>query len=161
MRVALAMRNKNQSDLSRAFGVSRTLISQKMRGVTSWTIQDMEKAGKYLQIAPFKFLDPNGLISEWGRRGLNPGPHGYLFPGRWGGHVEASYVGSHLAHILGEPWTAHSLRHRYATVTYESTHDLLLVQRLLGHASVRTTQIYVALPDARLRAGLDAVRLVV
>ena len=28
MRVALAMRNKNQSDLSRAFGVSRTLISQ-------------------------------------------------------------------------------------------------------------------------------------
>lgn len=76
MRVALAMRNKNQSDLSRAFGVSRTLISQKMRGVTSWTIQDMEKAGKYLQIAPFKFLDPNGLTSEWGRRGLNPGPAG-------------------------------------------------------------------------------------
>ena len=87
--------------------------------------------------------------------------HGYLFPGRWGGHVEASYVGSHLADILGNPWTAHSLRHRYATTTYEATHDLLLVQRLLGHASVRTTQIYVALPDARLRAGLDAVRLAV
>ena len=87
--------------------------------------------------------------------------HGYLFPGRWGGHVEASYVGSHLADILGKPWTAHSLRHRYATTTYEATHDLLLVQRLLGHASVRTTQIYVALPDARLRAGLDAVRLAV
>ena len=77
------------------------------------------------------------------------------------GHVEASYVGSHLADILGKPWTAHSLRHRYATTTYEATHDLLLVQRLLGHASVRTTQIYVALPDARLRAGLDAVRLAV
>lgn len=87
--------------------------------------------------------------------------HGYLFPGRWGGHVEASYVGSHLARLLGKPWTAHSLRHRYATTTYEATHDLLLVQRLLGHASVRTTQIYVALPDARLRAGLDAVKLAV
>ena len=75
MRIALAMRKKNQADLARAFGVSSTLISQKMRGITSWTISDMAKAGKYLGIAPSRFLDPNGLVSnEWGRRGLNPGP---------------------------------------------------------------------------------------
>lgn len=30
---------------------------------------------------------------------------------------------------------------------------------LLGHASVETTQIYVAMPDARLRAGMAAVML--
>ena len=40
---------------------------------------------------------------------------------------------------------------------YETTHDLLLVSKLLGHSSVETTQIYVAMPDSRLRVGLDAV----
>lgn len=40
-----------------------------------------------------------------------------------------------------------------------ATHDLFLVARLLGHASVETTQVYVAMPDTRLRAGFDAVLL--
>lgn len=62
MRVALAMRDKNQTDLSRALGVSRGLISQKLNGATSWTIPDMEKAGQFLGIAPAKFLEPNGLL---------------------------------------------------------------------------------------------------
>ncbi|WP_236022650.1 tyrosine-type recombinase/integrase [Bifidobacterium phasiani] len=84
---------------------------------------------------------------------------GYVFPGRWGGHVEASYVGRHLACLLGKPWTAHSLRHRYATVTYSATHDIYLVSQLLGHASVKTTMSYVAMPDERLRSGMAAVRL--
>ena len=87
--------------------------------------------------------------------------HGWMLPGRWSGHVEASYVGKRLSRLLGKPWTAHSLRHRYATTTYAATHDLLLVSQLLGHASVETTQVYVALPDDRLRTALDAVRLVV
>lgn len=60
---------------------------------------------------------------------------------------------------LGDGWTAHSLRHRYATATWQATHDLLLVSKLLGHASVETTQVYVAMPDERLRAGMAAVLL--
>lgn len=84
---------------------------------------------------------------------------GWVLPGRWAGHVEASYVGKHLSRLLGGQWTAHSLRHRYATVTYAATHDLLLVSQLLGHASVETTQVYVALPDDRLRCAVAAVRL--
>lgn len=84
---------------------------------------------------------------------------GWLFPGRWQGHVEESYVGKRISRLLPEGYGAHSLRHRYATATYAATHDLYLVARLLGHASVETTQIYVAMSDARLRAGLDAVLL--
>ena len=75
------------------------------------------------------------------------------------GHVEESYVGKHISRLLPEGYGAHSLRHRYATATYAATHDLYLVARLLGHASVETTQIYVAMPDARLRAGMAAVML--
>lgn len=81
---------------------------------------------------------------------------GWCFPGRFCGHVEASYVGKHLARLL-KPYTAHSLRHRYATTAWCATHGLLLVSKLLGHASVETTERYVAMPDARLRVVLPAV----
>ena len=62
-------------------------------------------------------------------------------------------------HREGDGWTAHSLRHRYATTTYAVTRDLLLVSKLLGHASVETTQRYIAMPDDRLRAAVEATRL--
>lgn len=84
---------------------------------------------------------------------------GYLFPGRFGGHVEESYIGKHVSRLLPSGWSAHSLRHRYATTAWEATHDLLLVSKLLGHASVVTTQVYVAMPDSRLREALPAVSL--
>lgn len=84
---------------------------------------------------------------------------GWVFPGRWTGHVEKSYVSRHINRVLPSGWGPHSLRHRYATRMYEATHDLLLVSKLLGHSSVETTQIYVAMPDNRLRVGLDAVTL--
>jgi integrase len=47
---------------------------------------------------------------------------------------------------LGIPTTLHSLRHLFATHTYRTTRDLLLLAELLGHSSVATTQIYAS-PD--------------
>jgi integrase len=44
---------------------------------------------------------------------------------------------------LGIDATFHQLRHRYATIAYEASGDLLAVSRLLGHARVTTTQVYV------------------
>lgn len=85
--------------------------------------------------------------------------NGYVFPGRWSGHVEESYIGSHISRLLPKGWSAHTLRHRYATTTYAATHDIYVVSKLLGHASVETTQNYTALPESRLRAGLSAVIL--
>ena len=68
-------------------------------------------------------------------------------------------IGKHVAALLGDGWSTHSLRHRYATATYRATACILLVSRLLGHESVETTQRYVAMPDDRLRIAVDAVRL--
>ena len=73
----------------------------------------------------------------------------------------ADYIEQCGGWLLPDGWGCHSLRHRYATKTYEQTHDLFLVARLLGHSSVETTQIYVAMPDSRLRSALGAVRLAV
>lgn len=87
--------------------------------------------------------------------------HGYLFPGRFGGHVEESYVGDHISRLLPDGYAAHTLRHRFATTAYAATHDLFVVAELLGHESVETTEHYVAMPDGRLREATAAVRLAV
>ena len=85
---------------------------------------------------------------------------GYLFPGRFVGHVEESYIGDHISHLLPDGYAAHTLRHRFATTAYAATHDLFVVAELLGHESVETTEHYVAMPDGRLREATAAVRLV-
>ena len=41
---------------------------------------------------------------------------------------------------IGRNVTPHMLRHSYASIMYKQTHDLVGVQRALGHASVSTTE---------------------
>lgn len=84
---------------------------------------------------------------------------GYLFPGRFGGHVEESYIGDHVSHLLPAGYAAHTLRTGSPPRHTPATHDLFVVAELLGHESVETTEHYVAMPDGRLREATAAVRL--
>lgn len=83
---------------------------------------------------------------------------GYAFPGRINGHLSAQYVGKLLARLLPGTYTAHTLRHSFATRCYSVDHDLRVVQELLGHASVATTQRYCAIPDGALRRTREAIK---
>lgn len=81
---------------------------------------------------------------------------GWVFPGRAGGHISPDWLGKRVSKALPPEWTAHKLRHRYATVTYQKSHDIRAVQELLGHSSVATTQVYVAVSEDAVRAAASA-----
>lgn len=51
--------------------------------------------------------------------------------------------------------TPHMLRHTAATQLVESGVDIRFVQKLLGHASIATTQIYTQVSDSSLRNTLE------
>ena len=52
--------------------------------------------------------------------------------------------------------TTHSMRHSFATHFIEGGGDLSALQRLLGHANIATTQIYIDQSIAHLRKAFDA-----
>jgi site-specific recombinase XerD len=82
---------------------------------------------------------------------------GFAFPGQHQGHLSPLWVGKRISRLLPEGLSMHGLRHRFASVAYDRSRDLLGVQKLLGHASPTTTQVYVLIPDDQLRTIVDAV----
>ena len=53
--------------------------------------------------------------------------------------------------------TLHRVRHSAATLLIEEGTDIRMVQALLGHASLRTTEIYVRVSNQALRRALERV----
>lgn len=50
---------------------------------------------------------------------------------------------------------SHDLRATFATEVYNKTKDLRLVQELMGHASITTTEIYTAVAIKEMREGVE------
>lgn len=76
----------------------------------------------------------------------------------------SAYSNKHLAQWIGASGitkniTFHNFRHTYATLQLDNGTDIYTVSKLLGHKSVKTTQIYTKVLDDKKREAANRIKL--
>ena len=87
---------------------------------------------------------------------IKPGEEDYVFLNRRGHHLTRTMIlimVKRQAEAAGIKKTIspHTLRHSFATALLKGGADLRIIQELLGHADLGTTEIYTHMDDESLR----------
>jgi integrase/recombinase XerD len=122
------------------------------------SVRVLGKGGKEREVPLGSFAkDAVAAYLTRGRPALaSGGTRGALFLNARGGRLSRQSCARSLGHYvrlagIDRRVTLHTLRHSFATHLLEGGADVRVVQELLGHASVGTTQIYTLVTEQHLR----------
>lgn len=152
--------------------VSRLLLVTGMRiGELTWlNVGDVSGAASRIRVSGkgnrerTVYVTNERLLMDfreyWERRYSHAGSRACLFTNSAGDRLTAPAFRKRLRTVskslLVEPHlTPHQFRHSAATLLIEEGVDIRLVQRLLGHASIATTEIYTKVSDNSLVASIE------
>ena len=137
------------------------LDAHTMRVLGKGSKERVVPVGRYARQALEAWLAPAGrgelVPARWARRGDAEA----VFLNRRGGRLTRQGAWTIVHHYgervgLGDRLTPHVLRHSCATHMLDHGADIRVVQELLGHASIATTQLYTKVSAQRLRTVYDA-----
>ena len=105
------------------------------------------------------------MLQAWSERQEAQGPAatGHVFTTSSGGQVAPRYIQAMMQRLrrrcgIKKQVTPHTLRHTFATDLLRETKNLRLVQKALGHSSIKTTEIYTHIADDEMEAALRQFR---
>lgn len=114
----------------------------------SGVIRIMGKGGKerYIQIGNEEILNLLQAYYQENRKAIQES--GYFFVNRRGGRYTEQSIRGMLKQYtclagISRNITPHMFRHSFATYLIEEGMDISMVQQILGHSSIKTTQIYI------------------
>lgn len=129
--------------------------------VVNLRVRDIDFVAKKIHIRATKSgrerisLLPERIAIHLKRQCLGKRPADFLFESQRGGKLNTRTPQTVFKEALkksgiAKPATFHSLRHSFATHLLETGVNLRYVQELLGHASLKTTQIYTTVSPMSL-----------
>jgi integrase/recombinase XerD len=117
--------------------------------------------GRYAREATEAWLGPGGRPALMPQRWARRADADALFLNMRGGRISRQGAWGIVRHYgqkvgLGSRLTPHVLRHSCATHLLDHGADIRVVQELLGHASIATTQVYTRVSPERLRRAYES-----